>query len=514
MATMISTNRAQDRLTWWRRYAILPVVILLSACSAAGDSDQAPNTPLSTPMAFVANQNDATLTTIRLDGSQAPVISTIPLGPPQSGAIGGVAFSLGEWVFATNTETNKVAAIDPIGALQPILEEFLDVNGPVRLGLRPTRIYRDALDKEVLLTMNEGDPVTGLDTIRGCPHGGSVTVLHNSHLSAGGEKPRVTTTVCLSGVGRHEVAFALPTATAPDRKEVAFVTSQTTGIISPLLADPSNGEVRWSEFAPSVIDLCDSTEEQSKGFPACDVSPTTPNHAAPIGIYWSQATGKIYSYLSGYQSVVEIDPDAFPLVPGRRVETGAFQSAAMTPNGRYLILFGVDLSSDPTKVMGKLGFIDLTKSTLTLAGGALVDHAWPSQFRFTPDGTRLYLTLSNSTIGLTAQQADTVKNDKLMVFDTTTLPFPFRLLAEVDLPAVGPLGVHGLDVWVTGAKGVGSAKGIVVTNAPQGTDGSVSLIDAATNQVTTTIPVGRNPKQVMVYYAGLAASDNQATPTW
>ncbi len=136
------------------------------------DSDQAPNTPLSTPMAFVANQNDATLTTIRLDGSQAPVISTIPLGPPQSGAIGGVAFSLGEWVFATNTETNKVAAIDPIGALQPILEEFLDVNGPVRLGLRPTRIYRDALDKEVLLTMNEGDPVTGLDTIRGCPHGG------------------------------------------------------------------------------------------------------------------------------------------------------------------------------------------------------------------------------------------------------------------------------------------------------------------------------------------------------
>ncbi len=152
-------------------------------------------------------------------------------------------------------------------------------------------------------------------------------------------------------------------------KKLRFVTSQTTGIISPLLADPSNGEVRWSEFAPSVIDLCDSTEEQSKGFPACDVSPTTPNHAAPIGIYWSQATGKIYSYLSGYQSVVEIDPDAFPLVPGRRVETGAFQSAAMTPNGRYLILFGVDLSSDPTKVMGKLGFIDLTKSTLTLAGG-------------------------------------------------------------------------------------------------------------------------------------------------
>jgi YVTN family beta-propeller protein len=505
-------NKGGEKLSGWRKSAAFPTILLLTACSAGGDSDQSSITPLTTPMAFVVNQDDTTLTTVRLDGKGAPVISTLSLGPAQADSIGGVGISLGEWVFVPNTNTNKVAAVDPIGGPKPILEEFLDVNGPVRLGRRPTRIYRDPVDKEVLLTMNEGDPVTGLDTIRGCPRGGSVTALHNSHLSAGGDKPRVTTTVCLSGVGRHEVAFSLPTASAPNRKEVAFVTSQTTGIISPLLADPSNNEVRWSEFTPGVINLCNSAKEQQLGFTVCNVSQTAPNHSAPTGIYWSRTTEKIYSHLSGYQSVVEIDPDAFPLVPGRTVDTGAFQSAAITPNGRYLILFGVDLGSDPNKVKGKFGFIDLADPTLAMHSEQ-IDHIWPSQYRFTPDGTRLYLTLSNGLSVLTPQQAATVKKDKLMVFDTATLPFSLRLVSEIDLPAVGPLGDHGLDVWVTGPKGAGSAKGIVVTNAPHGGNGSVSLIDAATNTIATTIPVGRNPRLVTVYYAGLVASDNQATPT-
>ncbi|NOU09863.1 MAG: hypothetical protein HOO98_07580 [Nitrospira sp.] len=71
-----------------------------------------------------------------------------------------------------------------------------------------------------------------------------------------------------------------------------------------------------------------------------------------------------------------------------------------------------------------------------------------------------------------------------------------------------------MDLWVVGPQGAGTAKGVVVTNAPHSGNGSVSLIDAATNAITATIPVGRNPKQVTVYYVGLAASDNQATPTW
>lgn len=506
---------------FWRprsigRHALLVTGLFVAACGTGGDSGQAPNTPLSTPMALVVNQDDTTMTTLRLDGQGSPVISTLSLGPAQPDAIGGVTFSLGEWIFVTNTATNRVAAIDPIGGLTPILESFLDVNGPVRLGQRPTRIYRYPGDKEILLTMNEGDPVIGPghDTIRGCPNGGSVTVLHNSHLSAGGEKPRVTTTVCLSGTGEHLAAFSTgPTAAAPNRTALAFVSSKTTGIISMLLADPSYGTVRWSEFIVK-IDLCDSAEEQALGFPACDGSVATPNHAAPAGMFWSQATEKIYAYLSGYGSVVEIDPDTFsitrtvditPPPPSHTV----FHSVGITPNGRSLFLVGEDATSDLTQVIGRFGSIDLTAPVLSASELSFpqLSNIRPARFQFTPDGTRIYLTQSNDIGGLTGAQAQNLRRDVLFTFDSSFL----SLVTELALP---PAETHGMDLWVTGPNGAGSARGVVITNASPGINGSVSLIAAATNTIAATIPVGRNPKQVTVYYVGLAANDNQATPRW
>lgn len=485
--------------------------LLVAACSSGADSDQSPSTPLSTPMAFVANQGDTTLTTIRLDGNQEPVISTLSLGPPQADAIGGVAFSLGEWIFATNTATNKVATIDPIGGVSPILEGFLTenpLNTRVKIGQRPGLIYRDPFDKEVLWTLNDGDPTSGLDTLANCSRGGSVSVLHNSHLGAGGEKPRITSIVCLSGRGTHFMAFAKSPATS---QELAFVSSQTTGLISVLLPVPTeDGNVAWSEFTVK-IDLCDSAKELSLGYAACDTDTTTPNHSAPSGIYWSQATGKIYSYLSGYRAVVEIDPGLLAITRG--VDAPNFWNAGITPNGRFLFFVGEDSTSDPAKMIGRFGLIDLTQPALALVGHS-VDHVRPHQYRFTPDGRRMYLTQTNTTIGLTPQQAAAVQKDKLYVFDATPWPASFPLLASVDLPAVGSNGEHGMDLWVVGPQGAGSAKGIVVTNAPHAGNGSVTVINAANHTITATVPVGRNPKQVTVYYAGLAASDNQATPTW
>lgn len=511
MANTMSLNGHLDWLRWWRRHAIFPAVILLTACSAAGDSDQAPNTPLSIPMALVVNQGDTTLTTVRLDGKTPPVIGTLSLGPSQPDAIGGVTFSLGEWIFVANTASNQVATIDPIGATAPILEDFLTENPQdprVKIGQRPTRIYRDPVDKEVLWTMNDGHPTTGIDTLANCSQGGSVSVLHNSHLGVGGEKPRVTSIVCLSGKGAHFLEFSQPPAVT---QQLAFVSSQTTGLISMLLPVPTaGGDIAWSEFFQK-IDLCDSTKEASLGHPACDVNATTPNHSAPAGMFWSQITGKIYSYLAGYRAVVEIDPGLFAIT--RRVDVPNFWNAGITPNGRFLLLVGEDTASDPTKAIGRFGLIDLTQPALALVGHS-VDHVRPYQFRFTADGKRMYLTQTNATIGLTPQQAAAVQKDKLYVFDSTPWPASFPLLASVDLPAVGSNGEHGMDLWVVGPQGAGSAKGIVVTNAPHVGNGSATLINATNHTITATIPVGKWPKLVTVYYTGLAASDNQATPTW
>lgn len=502
------------------RHAALLSLLLLAACSTGGDSDQAPNTPLTTPMALVVNQDDTALTTLRLDGKNSPVINTLSLGPVQSDAIGGVAFSLGEWIFVTHTAQNRVATIDPIGAITPILESFLTENPldtRVKIGERPTRIYRDPVDKEVLWTMNDGDPVTGLDTLANCSQGGSVSVLHNSHLGVGGEKPRVTSIVCLSGKGEHFIAFSRPPITP---QELAFVSSKTTGLISVLASvATAGGAVAWSEFFVK-IDLCDSTRETALGHPICDGNPTTPNHSAPAGMFWSQATEKVYSYLSGYGTVVEIDPNALTITA--RVDitppvNTVLPSVSMTPDGRFLFLAGEDVISDVAKVIGKIGIVDLTAATpaLTMFSIPELGDIRPAQFQFSPNGRRLYVTQSNSLAGLPfAAQAHNLKSDKLLVFDPSAFPAAPTFLAEIDLPPVGSTGLHGMDLWSTGPRAAGSAKGVVVTNATPGVNGSVSLINAVSNIITATIPVGRNPKQVTVYYVGLAASDNQATPIW
>jgi len=496
--------------------------MLLAACSSGGDSGPEPNTPLSMPMALVVNQDDTTLTTLRLDGKNSPVVNTLSLGPAQPDAIGGVTFSLGEWIFVTNTASNQVATIDPIGALSPILEGFLEVNGPVRLGQRPSRIYRDPVDKELLWTMNEGDPNSGIDTVWDCPgrahkNGGSISVLHNSHLSVGGEKPHIVTTTCLSGVGEHFLAFSRPPAAA---QQAAFVSSKTTGIISVLLADAADPLTRGNEVLR--INLCNSTKELALGHAACPGGPPisggsaaiAPNHSAPAGMFWSQATGKIYSYLSGYGLVVEIDPDTSsitrtvditPPPPSHTV----FHSVGITPNGRSLFLVGEDLASDPTMAIGRFGSVDLTAPVLlaTELSFPQLNNIRPARFQFTPDGARIYMTQSNDAGGLNAEQAQNLRRDLLFIFD----PSFIFLVSELALP---PAATHGMDLWITGPQGAGSARGVVVTNATPGVNGTVSLIDAATNAISATIPVGRNPKQVTVYYVGLAASDNQATPIW
>lgn len=496
------------------RQAIYSALLLLAACGS-GDSGSPPNTPLTTPMALVVNQDDTTLTTIRLDGRFTPVVSTLSLGPAQPDAIGGLSFSLGEWIFVTHTAGNRVAFIDPIGGLVPILEDYLVSTTDPRIGLQPKRIYRDPVDKEILWTMNEGDdPTCQVNPV--LPNTGTVSILHNSHIAVGGDKPHIKKTSCLWGKGEQFAAFSRPTAANPGLLQSAFVSSKVTGLMTQLTADPADGANRWATGVP--IFLCDSAKEQALGHLPCG-NPFDPNHSAPAGLFWSQATGKIYSYLSGYGTVVEIDPDRSALTKLREVNVtfsplSVTRAVGMTPDGRHLIVIGEDVVSDPAKVIGLLGTVDLTQPVLSLTAFSIpqLEHVRPERFLLTPDGTRLYVTQSNSTAGLAfGAQVHDLKKDRLLVFDPSGLPASPTFLAEVLLPAAES---HAVDLWVTGPSGAGAAKGIVVTNATPGIAGTVSLIDAGTYATTATIPVGRNPKHVTVYYAGLAASDNQATPRW
>ncbi len=490
------------RLFGWQ--AACAMALLLAGCGTGGD-DPEPNSPLTTPMALVVNQDDTTLTTLRLDGKFSPVVGTLSLGPAQPDAIGGVTFSLGEWIFVTHTAGNRVAAIDPIGAAAPILENFITTNPAntlVRVGQRPTKIYRDPVDREVLWTTNEGDPTTGLDTVANCPNGGSFSVLHNSHLGVGGgELPRVTSSGCLSGRGEFFVVFALP----PSQRS-ALVASRTTGIVSVLLELPiAGGGTAWSEL-PLVINLC------SGQF----ALPSTVNcNAAPTGLFWSQATDKAYAYLSGRapSEIIEINSTENPPVSKSvQVNISGSQSIShvgMAPDGRELLVI-IEDRSDSNHVVTRFASVDVTVSgglTLTDIPAPVLQDVRVAQFQFTPDGRQLYLLASNDSTGLSSTQAADQRKDLLVILDRN----PLQVEREVSLPAATS---HAMDLWITGPAGAGSARGVVITNATPGANGTVSLINPNSGRITSTFRVGGNPTMVAVYYYGLVRNNNQATPRW
>jgi hypothetical protein len=469
-------------------------------------------------MALVVNQDDTTLTTLRLDGKFSPVIGTLSLGPAQPDAIGGVTFSLGEWIFVTHTAGNRVAAIDPIGGSPPILENFITTNPAnalVRIGRRPTKIYRDPVDRQVLWTTNEGDP-DGIDRLAGCTNGGSVSILHNSHLGVGGgELPRVTSVACLSGRGEFFVVFA-PSPPSPAASRNVFVASKATGIVSLLIP---TGEA-WAQVA--FLNLCNAAKELALGYTVSCGLPivggthfvsATPNHSAPAGLYWSQATSRLYSYLSGYGSVVEYDPIGFPLrsvdlsptVPATTVS----HKVGMAPDGRELLVI-IEDRSNSDHVETRFASVDVTVSgplTPRDIPAPVLQDVRVAQFQFTPDGRQLYLLASNDSTGLSSTQAANQRKDLLVILNRD----PLQMAREVSLPAAT---THAMDLWITGPAGAGSAKGVVITNATPGANGTVSLINPNSGRITSTFRVGGNPKMVAVYYYGLVRNNNQATPRW
>jgi DNA-binding beta-propeller fold protein YncE len=313
--------------------------------------------------------------------------------------------------------------------------------------------------------------------------GGSVTVVHNSHLGPGGSPPTVLGTTCLLADGHKVAAFA-------DNGRV-FVSSETAGEIAVLDGTPG------LTSAPTLlgrIDLCNPNKETCN-----DESNTpsttafTPNSSAPHGIRWSKLTKKIYSLQEGYGQIAEIDPASLAII--RTIDlTTPYTSFGISPDGKHLLLRGETTAPQGTK----LGVIDLSAATPAIADLTIpeLEGTSPGAFKFSPDSKRFYILGGN---GATA-----TKKDRLFVFDWTTLAPPaLTLLREIPLVATGG---HSFDVL---AQGAGVAKYVVVSNATPAN--SLTIINAADNQEKQTVPVGPNPGGVMVFESGAAQAGNQAS---
>ncbi len=506
---MRTKSNNNDAGTFLKLGATALVLAGLAGCSAGETASSQATTSgssaLQGPIVFVNNTGDKTLTSVALKGDSGnAVLGTIASSEFEGGALGDMQFSAEDWLFINLGAANKVATIDPLTNAVPTHEANLAT------GTRPVHIYRDPTDGEVMWSMNDGDNAGGTttpgDDLINCNNaaraggpvvGGSVTILHNSHLGPGGHPPTVEATVCVLADGHKVAAFSSGTG-IPKR---AFVSSATAGEIAVIGNDPA--DVATYRKLIARIDLCDIAKEATRPSPAvCNdesatplTTPFTVNNANPHGIRFSKLTGKIYSIQENYRTIVEINPATLAITRTFDLSTTPYTAYGITPDGRFLLLRG-----DTTPATGtKLGVLDISvdppvRTDFTIAE---LNGTSPGSFKFSPDGKRFYILAGNA--------ATATKKDRLFAFDASTLNAAtpaLTLLREIVLPATGG---HSFDVLVQGA---GEPKYLVVSNS---TDNSISIINATDNQEKQKVTVGSNPGAVLVYEKGAAAAGNQAT---
>ncbi len=545
----MKARKNQTRIITGATTAILGMALIGLASCSSGDSSSGQTSggsaALQSPLVFVNNTGNVntpgsrTLSTIALRGDSGnSVIGT--LGPGVFGdlALGDMQFSLGEWTFvnvsgvsnATSTAQvgTQVAAIDPLTGATPIHEVNLTT------GTRPVHIYRDPTDREVMWSMNDGLPASAMPTAPpgatpgddlincnsaahagGAIEGGSVTILHNSHLGPGATPPTVERTVCVLADGHKVTAFSQPIIPAhPATPRLAFVSSSTAGEIAVIDNTPRPGlNPDWRLI--NRIDLCDQIKENALVAPltpaTCNsesgaaLTPFTPNNSNPHGIRFSQLTGMVYSIQENYRTIVEIDPATLAVTLVADLSGTNYTAFGISPNGRFLLLRG-----STTPVGTRLGVIDLAIAGNPRAISDLtipeLDGASPGSFKFSPDGRRFFIL---------AGTASTTKRDHLFAFDSTSLAAnspALTLLQDIGLISTAN-GDHSFDVLVQPPTGAPSgtpaeARYLVVSNKA---DNSVSIINATDHLIKQTVRVGINPGAVMVYYPGAAAGGHQAT---
>jgi len=304
----------------------------------------------------------------------------------------------------------------------------------------------------------DGDKEAGEDR-QACPSGGApMLVVRNT-----GDSAEVVKMICL-GRGHHVVAFSAPTETNSAIPKLAFVSNLLDGNIVVLGNDPADTEHYLQVI--TIIDLCEPEKEKSGEH-------CTPNNAFPHGMAFSPLTGKIYSLNNGYASIVVIDPASLKI--DSRLQMKMSSNLLLSSDGRYLIGKGADRKSDPEHVMGRISVVDVMSGN-TEAALDLPD-IYPSTYRFNRDGSKLYVTTAATGKGT---QRENIKMDLLQVYDTSKLP-AITLVKEVKV-GVADCGRRPLAY-------IASPAGPDRLFIPDPTDGTLTVLDGATDEVLETIDI-------------------------
>jgi DNA-binding beta-propeller fold protein YncE len=307
--------------------------------------------------------------------------------------------------------------------------------------------------------VNDGDKDTGVDTVQ-CGGGGSPITAVQADAAAGA---RILKTLCI-GRGHHVTIFTAPSPRAPAVPRRIFSSNLLDGTLTVIGNDPADTKTYLNVI--DVINLCDAAREDGK-------RDAVPNNAFPHGMAYSPLTGKVYNMNNGYGTVAVIDPVTLNIEATVGMKTSS--NLLLSPDGRFLIGKGADRKADPEHVIGRLSVMDGAGNTLV----KVVDlpDVYPSVYRFSADGRRLYVTTAATGKGV---QKERLKLDTLLVFDSSALP-ELRLIKEVK---VGRADCGRRPIaFITGDRGGW-------TFVPNPSDGTLSILDGASDSVVETVTLG------------------------
>ncbi|MDH5694772.1 MAG: YncE family protein, partial [Gammaproteobacteria bacterium] len=217
----------------------------------------------------------------------------------------------------------------------------------------------------------------------------------------------------------------------------------------------------------SEINLCEPEKEK-------DGTTGVPNNAFPHGLVYSKVTDRVYNLNNGYGTIAVINTETAEIES--RIPLKGCSNLLDSPCGNFVIGKGADRKGNPDHVIGKLAVIDVKarKEVNTIEP----QDYYPSCYRFSPDGKKLYVTSAATGKGA---QKDNLKINTVQVYDATKLP-ELPLIKEVE---VGVADVSRRPIAFT----VDSNNYRVFV--PNPTDGTVSILDGTNDTLLNTIKVGK-----------------------
>jgi DNA-binding beta-propeller fold protein YncE len=263
----------------------------------------------------------------------------------------------------------------------------------------------------------------------------------------------VIKSICV-GRGHHVPSFTAPSEKHPAMPRRAYVSNLQDGTISVLGNNPAD---KAGYLAVSgTINLCEPAKEKDGAMQA-------PNNAFPHGEVYSPVTGRVYNLNNGYGTLAVIDPLRNEIEA--RVDFKGCSNLLLSPDGRFVIGKGADRKSDPDHVIGRLIVLDAVAGKVAVKLD--MKDVYPSTYRFSPDGRRLFVT--TATTGKGAQHAN-LKKSTVLVYDASALP-GLRLAQEI---TVGLADCSRRPIAFLRQK-----QAIERIFVPNPTDGTLSILDGA-----------------------------------